>query len=56
MRLQVRLDRGGDIVLGWALPAGERRLSPAELRTQHLLREEVATWARTGVLRLRWVE
>ena len=55
VRLQVQLDRGGDILLGWAVPAGERRLSPAELRTQHLLREEVTTWARTNVLRLRWV-
>ena len=56
VRLKVRRDRGGEIELGWALPPADRRLTPAELRTQHLLREEVAIWARSGLLRLRWAE
>ena len=54
VRLQARRDRQGDVALAWSVPAQDRRLSPAELRTQHLLREEVSVWAKSGLLKLRW--
>jgi exopolyphosphatase/guanosine-5'-triphosphate,3'-diphosphate pyrophosphatase len=56
VRLNARRDRGGDILLSWHWQGQDRRLSPAELRTQHLLREEVTVWARSGNLKLRWTD
>ena len=56
VRLQARLDRQCDVMLGWHDQAKASRLTPAELRTQHLLREEVAVWAKAGVLRVSWVD
>lgn len=56
VRLNARRDRQGDILLSWHWQGADRRLSPAELRTQHLLREEVTVWARSGNLKLRWTD
>lgn len=54
VHLKAERDRGGDILLSWEHSVRNRRLSPAELRTQHLLREEVVLWLKSGSLRLRW--
>jgi hypothetical protein len=43
-------------LLSWGHNAQERRLTPAELRTQHLLREEVGMWMKSGLLKLRWAD
>ncbi|NBO77223.1 MAG: hypothetical protein EBV28_09520 [Betaproteobacteria bacterium] len=56
VKLHVKRDRQGEVELSWGQDARERRLTPAELRTQHLLREEVAVWAKAGLLRLRWAD
>lgn len=55
VRLRVQRQGQGDILLSWD-KARDDRMTPAEMRTQHLLREEVAVWARSGLLRLRWVD
>ncbi len=54
VKLHARRDRQGDVLLSWAQVSSERKLSPAELRTQHLLREELAVWLKSGLLRVRW--
>jgi exopolyphosphatase/guanosine-5'-triphosphate,3'-diphosphate pyrophosphatase len=56
VKLHVKRDPQGEVELSWGHDAQERRLTPAELRTQHLLREEVAVWAKAGLLRLRWAD
>ena len=56
IRVRAQWDRPGEIRLSWDAAAGDRRTSAAELRTQHLLREEVSAWARVGTLRVRWSE
>lgn len=56
VKLHVQRDRQSDVTISWGHNTRERRLTPAELRTQHLLREEVAVWQKSGVMRLRWAD
>ena len=56
IRVQAQWDRPGEIRLSWDAAAADGRSSASELRTQHLLREEVSAWARVGTLRVRWSE
>jgi exopolyphosphatase/guanosine-5'-triphosphate,3'-diphosphate pyrophosphatase len=56
VKLHVKCERSGEVLLSWGHNAQERRLTPAELRTQHLLREEVGMWMKSGLLKLRWAD
>ena len=53
-RLQAQLMPNGDVALGW-MTVRKGRSAP-DLRTQHLLREELAAWAKTECLRVRMID
>jgi exopolyphosphatase/guanosine-5'-triphosphate,3'-diphosphate pyrophosphatase len=54
VRLHASRERNNEVVLRWQLPSEHAALTPAEMRTHHLLREEAAVWAKGGPLRLLW--
>ncbi|NBT10151.1 MAG: Ppx/GppA family phosphatase [Betaproteobacteria bacterium] len=56
VKLHVQRDRQGGVGLSWGYDTQERGLTPAEQRTQHLLREEVSMWLKSGLLVLYWTD
>lgn len=52
--LVARRTRSGSIRLGWSLQPGQERALHPDLRTIHLLKEEVALWNRARMLDLLW--